>query len=234
MTKVLWVLFAFLLPMVALAGGGSTAEDGGHGVVCERPSSSIPRTIDVQVEILDLYEARKLYGPAHWKNKWLISHDVDNRLLKSACHELKERKLALMKLLSIDAELQAAFDDACEIAATAKIGQHLSLTDDSGELMVKIPHACKVKQFAVYKRTDDRFSVSVDARYIRHFTELELAALLLHESLHTSFPRGSTVAIRQFVMYAMASRRFQKANLAPAQIIAGCRCEVDKRAFVSP
>lgn len=181
-------------------GGGYSAGDGGHGVQC----GSV-------VELLDLYEARRLYG---------FAPDLGNSSMTNWPYyflTMETARFRFKEAIPLTPHMKKLFGRAEELAQTAERVDWVygaPRTDDVGPLLVPLHHGCKISQVANHATlrgvNDSRIRINQDLW--DGMSEVDQAATFLHESFHDYFHGKTTLAIRQFVMYLTAPREFRERN----------------------
>ncbi len=197
---------------LALAQGTTTAEDGGHGVLC----SGVYRGSDdrnltpFKLELLDFYEARNAYGAMPRDRGHLVLSLADVRNLNShVCVVLRNRMRRMERILGQSTEVANAFRSACGLAYRVKWVGTIESTQDQGNLAIKLPKNCEIVQIG--KRHNGR--VILNDQMLPGMTVNDIGGLLLHESSHPYFDGNkSTLAVRQFVMFAFARESFLRKN----------------------
>lgn len=195
--KLFLVVILFCVQSFAGSGGGSvTGGDGGHGVVCS----------DKQVQILDLFEARRAYA-----SRWSALTSLRDRDQQVLCKIFREKKRQLRKFF-LNEQLLKAFDSSC---ATELVNflPDLPPTGDQGSLQIVLPNNCKIVQLALHTRKYFP-EIYVNSAFVGMLSDEDLAALIFHERLHdvlVSLP--STIALRQVVGFVFADKEFQKRNI---------------------
>lgn len=199
-------IFAQVWPLCASAkGGGFTG--GGKGVVCRKPDRSIK-----SVELLDLWEARELYGR---RQPWVASiasvYSVEE-IVNSGVLSLQYVMRYPYEIRTPDRIFQGAEALAYKLKGTAvKFYQpnwanvkrlrkiRLALTPDSFEAATPDEPGCDIEQIVQYK--DSGFGGMVDALINEDlFDKMDntnRAALALHEALYAELRKlGETNSIR--------------------------------------
>jgi hypothetical protein len=213
-------LFLIGVSANALAQGSTSVVGGGQGVSCRSGLGS-------DLEVLDLFEARERYGSLSWDridSTFDVEYYVNGRSEKRICEVLQTAKLQTQKYLSLDQDVSLAFDRACSLSARVKFSNELVFTRDAGET-VPILSDCRFVQFGNYQNGE------VTIRKSLNLHTIDVAAFLLHEALHPVFAGPTTVAIRQFVMFALADESFQRENYIPAQEIVRTKLPVNPNRF---
>jgi hypothetical protein len=186
------LLLIFILSPNVFAGGGVTGEDGGHGVLCRTQSRHLGIEYLYTLEVLDLFEARRMKANAQPR----VTPNLAGELFRSnnVCRilMLKKRKFKASRL-------SHAFDEACDLSHKIEIVDDAIVTRDAGQLMSPIPNNCQIVQLAnrVMSLQGERFYI--DREYASYLNEVDVAALLLHETLHKYSKASTTQPIRKIV-----------------------------------
>jgi hypothetical protein len=207
MINLIGLAFVFFAQNSFAGGEGTTVGDGGQGILCDRYSAHSNSFVET-VELLDFYEARRLYRSA-WREPTLDKTIFVNwSYSRSACRILGERKKSV-NFISIDTAFLNKFDEACSLELTTSF-KELPFTEDTGPLLTPLERQCEVVQLAVHSRSG---KVYLNRSYAELLDDQHVAALLLHEVLHGYFTeKESNLVVRQVIAYVFADRKFQSRN----------------------
>jgi len=217
--------FSFICPllfsMIALARGGTTAGDGGHGVICE-----------AQAQLLDLFEARHLYGSQPelgniYQNEELYFFSA-----------VQTAELRMVAVLGKDHPFLKVFDRARALLHDERailLTDHPSLTTDQGEALVALPKGCQAVQLATRKSWGDNwFHFEVNKDTWKRLARIDRAALVLHEAFHEGFSHPqSTLALRQVILFLTASPQFRSCHAETLRQIVESGQAADPKIFQS-
>jgi hypothetical protein len=188
---------ALMLASTAFAnGGGVTGEDGGHGVLCQARSQHLGSQYDYTLEVLDLFEARRQKPGSH---PHVIPNFVYGSFRANMVCRILEIKQKLLSKRGMTQKIARAFDQACELAYKIEIVDDAIPTHDAGAVLTEIPRHCKIVQLANRVETVRGERFYLDREYSGYLNEIDVAALLLHESLHKYSTAPTTRPIRKFV-----------------------------------
>ena len=221
------ILFASLLAFTATvfaADGGSKAGDGGHGLLCNSKSQSLT------IYLLDLFEARFLYrnfDNTKWANtdSWITWPNWETqlyfkktRVLRKAREVLGENHKFLSRIQMLT-KLDTYSDDLLSVTPTK----------DYGIVLATVPSHCSLVQLGRRVLTATGEKLELNFWYWSLMPPQDRFALLLHESLHGWFSGfdSSTMAVRQAVMYLMASDDFRERNAELFRQVVETRLPVD-------
>jgi hypothetical protein len=188
---------------LALASG-SKAGNGGHGVMCEGA---------IYVELLDLYEAREIYGMPRLFSPF-----------NSTTGEIERLRFEMSLILPAGHAYLGIFDEALKLFESCQlVDGPLSYTPDVGLSSPVLPSTCELVQIARRARMYEQFvAVMVQKDYWQNMSPTEQALLLIHEASHEWFGSSdensefpSTLALRQIVgtLSSTSDYRFQKKAL---------------------
>lgn len=178
-----WILlFSLLLGNSAQARLGNGASGGGKGVVCRDNREKVK-----SVELLDLWEARTLWGRKISPSKESVASQV-----KSAVARLKHA-VALMPNFTVGGlsepeNLENTLSTVAELlgkpspAVIRLRKSKLTLTDDSYEDAQ--PSDCSVEQIVTFQDAPELNRVLVNQDLLDKMDATNLAALYLHEGLY--------------------------------------------------
>ncbi|MBI2711603.1 MAG: hypothetical protein HYX41_01900 [Bdellovibrio sp.] len=175
----------------ANAGVGSSG--GGNAVVCRGPDGKI-----VSAELLDLYEAKNVFGS---EIKISNSSELDQAL--NAAQEIGKGE-------GLNSQVDAYLShEVRRIQSTLRVlppGTGIVPIDDSHNVI--IPKNCTLEQLAIYQMNDQ---LLVDGDIWGQLNKTNRAALLVHEAMYL-FLRGSgettSVRARMIVGRAFSGERF--------------------------
>ncbi len=219
------LIFVSTLSSVAYPEGGTSGGDGGHGVLCDRKLSAPNR---FSLELLDLYEARRLYprdfspvepilGPARGGD---LEYIKMRRYLSNALEVLEGELGRTHEVVQRLRTSKDAFESRYEISRS---NDHLPFLTDLGA-------NCNIIQLALSVSYE---TVIADRFYTLALPDLDLAALHVHERLHGYFRSSSgTHAVRQLVTYTFASKQFRNRNRRLFHKLVRTRSVLD-RPFIS-
>ena len=191
---------------------GSKAGNGGHGVLCKS---------FVQSELLDLYEAREVYG--------IVADYVPFATVES---ELSRLQFELSLILPKDHPFLGLFNEALKLNETFELTEAgLGFTQDAGFLAGALSADCELTQIA------RRVSVGGELSYIivqkkdwDWMLSTQQALLLFHEAAHSWFEYNrtpgelpSTLAARQIVGALSGSRDYRLRKAAVLRSIIATR-----------
>ncbi len=234
--KLTLVLLTLLFVSPAFSdGGATTGEDGGHGVLCRIRTSQVEsREVfrDYSLETLDLFEARtKYHALRSYRSQSLVFELSRNETQTRVCHILSARLKRLKKFASEVSVLSDAFSLACGMRFSL---EEITTTHDHGQIHAKLPRYCKVVQIGLTKWVGGSREVVLSRDLKEWLNVHQLAALVLHESLHGYFVRShSTLAVRQMVMFAFAKGEFLKANASLLSELVDQRKPIDPAKITS-
>jgi hypothetical protein len=229
--KVLFFASCFF-PVMAHAQGSTGAGDGGTGVFCPggRDDMRSSAWFENRLETLDLYESRRMFQSMPKIDRLqLRDNALDINTQVEICHILRAREFAVQDLEKDFPELRGVFKEACELTSSVTLGDQLPSVKGIGELMWPIEKGCKVVQVAARSGS----LVILQRDYAEYLPTTDLAALLLHESLHGIFKfQSSSLAVRQLNLIVFAPKYFRERNLDLAREILRTRQPVAKSRFV--
>jgi hypothetical protein len=209
--KNLIFVISFLLSFSAFArgGGGASGDDGGQGVLCWR-RSGLEVPYDYTVQTLDLYEARALFGRDWGFPKVSANLNPDNYSTPNPNSVLKEKRNRLALILGPTHPFLSMFDRAKVIKLDVS-DDDLPVTRDEGSLQTQLLRNCELVQLGVHRELDN--SVVINSDYSQFLNEWDIAALVLHEALHSYFVhKKSNLVVRQAIGYIFGTREFQVRN----------------------
>lgn len=216
--------FICLMSTFALSAfAGPQGSGGGKGVVCHDASGNVQ-----SVELLDLWEAREVYGRPAMISNAPVADQVKNGIeaLKysiqtkvgpvlepgDADHFLTEPEL-LARGLTANAQL--FMSNSNEIHHVR--GQKLTPTDDSFENMQPTGN-CDIEQLVDYLDSLTEPIILVNQDLLDHMNNTNLAALYLHEGyyrylrgnnyLYLSYRETNSVRTRRAIGYVFAGNKF--------------------------
>jgi hypothetical protein len=217
----IFILFTLCLPNFAKAEGGMTgAGDGGHGVLCLK----YERGRRYRVELLDLFESRRLYDLSEY-NPFHKPFDASTLRgsVDSFRRELREKQKVLLRTLkNSDSVENINYIFAQANMVTTKFNEEDEVIDtaDHGALQIRLPKFCKIVQLAAHRIGKDGEVVMLNRDVAELLNHEEIAALLLHETMHSIFGKmQSTLVIRQFVTFVFAPEWFQRKNLDQFELL---------------
>jgi hypothetical protein len=222
----LFIPILFCVSISVAKGGGSTSgDDGGQGVVCESIRPDAIR-YSITVETLDLHEFSFLYEsvrghPSYYESipalGWQPEHA--ERILISA-------KKRIQDLIGPHGILDY-FDKAQNLYPIISYDP-LGPTHDSGKVFLRDPGKCTVVQLGVRKGSQ----VFLDNDYGQMLGDRDVAAILLHETLHEYFhDHGANLVVRQAVGFIFSTREFQERNKAVFLNLINSKRAVDPKSF---
>lgn len=212
------VALLFVLPTQAFAGAESSG--GGMGVVCKNANGTIK-----SVELLDLWEARVIYGRVPKPSNLSVADQV-----KGAINDLKNSlysdglcigsgigpgycngitgPAALYEILTDDAEPFLAPNSA-EVHRLR--GVNLKKTNDAYEVVT--PRDCEIEQLVRYTDTASGGDILINQDLVDHLNKTNLAALYVHEALYAYLRQGgmekSSLRVRRAVGLAFSGYQFR-------------------------
>lgn len=213
-------LTAGALSSTAVLAAGTMGGGGGKGVVCRNSSGGIQ-----SVELLDLWEARAIYG-----RKWSDSGDsvaaqVEHLLdaLKNSIdsHDMKYTSNSSdggsITLQGPDALKMILRQDAVRftnVPGTEEhvhwlVGAKLTPTDDSYE--AAIPDLCEIAQLVRYQDGVGNGDVLIDLDLFTKMDSTNQAALIAHEvyyALLRQYGEKSSIRVRRTIGLAVAGYNF--------------------------
>ncbi len=202
-----------LFPLGVFAQGSTTVGDGGNGVVCKTSGIEQGQAQHYRytLQLLDLYEARNVHGHI-FHDKPIIGRDwMSTETTSRVCGILYRARLRLQNVMPLNSKVIQAFKQACELSSRVRIRVEIPQTHDYGRVVVDLPKSCRLVQLGFRQPSGEIWIARNESEYLSH---IDLAALLLHESLHPVFARKSDkLALRQFVAFNFSTRGFQKRNL---------------------
>jgi|GEM_PF-2245541 len=215
------LLICFLIlcatPSARAIGGGAVVGDGGHGVECGSG----------WYELLDFYEARRLYGVEPDFDGYRYSPTFNWSAIETARKRVAE-------IVPVSSDLKAAFDSAIAIDFSNQTswGNRVDPTTDSGGMVVPLERGCRLVQLARREKRKHGYAYSFNSDAWDQLDPFDAAALILHEGLHMYFrTEKNTLAIRQFVMFASAPENFRRRNAAAFKTLVETRRAVAPSAF---
>ena len=165
--------FCMGVAMAALLNGSVYANDpndwssgGGKAVACYKADGSL-----VSAELLDLYEARTLFGQPN-----IQTDETDfKKILDAALRKLKWTGYDLVGIETAKQRLETLLKNLVFISPDERL---VDIDDDYSQ--VAVPQACKKEQIAIYGND----TVRIDLRLWSLLNPIDQAGLLLHESIY--------------------------------------------------
>lgn len=199
--------------IVVQAQGSTGADDGGNGVICRNAYESARSDVrfNYTVEFLDLYESRRLFRSKPRVERLKFGAEtLTPGAQYEVCAVLRSRAFAMRDFINQYPELTDVFDKSCVLAKNVKLRDKLSETRGYGEIMWPVSKDCRIIQLA---SRNSNSVVNIHEGYAEYLSTTDMAALLLHESLHEVFEnQTSNLAVRQMVMFVFAPKRFRELN----------------------
>lgn len=185
-------------------GGATGVGDGGTGVVCSARSGL------ETYELLDLYEANKLYG----LEIPFAPGDRDLAPDSTSYQDEIERLQIAFESVTGDQTFSSNFVLAAHLSISLRNG--LATSFDVNPLTIPLEPNCELRQIGFRHSGFARTPVEIDAVAWRRFDLRRRALLVIHEALHDRFPTSfeGAEALRQVVAYIAAPVDFQIANRA--------------------
>ena len=206
----IFFIFAFL-PFSSVYAGG-TETHGGHVVICKKKSGKIS-----SAELLDLYEARQLYG-IHSRmtdQGSLIREDWGDweysTYLARGISYIKRRSAVI---LGKDHAFLQVFPRNSRYMHLFTIEGQIEQTKDWGRIQYPIRAGCQLEQIATWEiDSKNKIKIGFQYDYWKYLDPENKLALILHEVFHSWFGHsGSTEATRQAVIFLSAPRKFREQN----------------------
>jgi hypothetical protein len=223
-------LFVFAAPIPSFASG-SSVRGGGKAVVCRDPSGSLK-----SIELLDLWEARALYGREIAKSDAPVAeqvHDAIERLRGVSLvsfddvegNEIRE-KATVDLLTEISQKFLSSYPKSDPQMRWLQ-GATLALTDDSFE--EAWPSGCGVEQVVAYRMWANGGIATINRDLFDAMDFTNRAALLVHEAFYNqrsyAWSGKSSARSRRAVGYVFSGQSF---DAMPNPALPHLSCESDR------
>lgn len=194
---------------------GGMESGGGMGVVCYNSSEDIE-----SVELLDLWEARVLYG----RSVNLSGANVEE-IVRNALSSLKDSIYtdylriafpddvflsgpdAFYELLKFETDRLLQYPAPNNVKRLR--GVELTLTNDSFEVIK--PKECKIRQLIRYIDTAHGGEILINQDYLDHLDDINLAALYVHEAYYAKLREAgerSSIRVRRAIGMVFSGYQF--------------------------
>lgn len=218
------ILFVSPLAFGRLTESGGNGSGGGMGVVCKNVDGSIK-----SVELLDLWEARVIYG-----RSIQVSSDPLEQQLETHLQNFKNSYFAGGSCIQTSGWSCDVFGPAAVYEflrwETEKLqsnsglvhrlrGATLQRTNDSFEVVT--PSTCTIEQLVRYTDNPHGGEVLINQDLLDHMNTTNVAALYLHEALYKQLRQTgerSSLRVRRAVGLGFSGHKFRSLeSLLPAQ-----------------
>lgn len=212
-------LSSLAFPLAAVAGPGRSG--GGKGVVCRNTDGSIK-----SVELLDLWEARTIYGRQVVESSDPVIKQI-HRALEPLAHSTRlsldqstnppdtySRSVEEFKYMLRYSGRWYLDPKSTGVTTRYLSGVHLELTPDSQEVARPNQPGCEIEQIIVYQYTPKFNEVLINKDIFDRMSPTQQAALLVHEFLYTALKKyyakeeANSLRVRRSVGLAFSDGKF--------------------------
>lgn len=203
------VLFLGLTISAGHAFAGANGSGGGMGVVCRNTDGSVK-----SVELLDLWEARVIYGRNTIPSSLPLADQVENAL-QNFKNSIYAGDYCVNGNCGPNGFYQIIeFETSRFLMNMPQVhrlkGAKLKKTDDAFEEVT--PSDCEIEQLVRYKATFNGADILVNQDLVNHLDKTNEAALYVHEAIYAVLRKAgekSSIRVRRAIGLSFSGHRFQ-------------------------